>query len=640
MRKTNKKSLGSKWNRKGVILVTILFIVAIALIFVTTALTISLAARSRIYSNAIDDQSRLTVYSLAESFWQAIYNQQVTDDQLKSLADGNSVINFTSDAVPGLGKGGSEATASFWNINNKKIGIEFKCDIDGTAEYYTMVLYKNETPKITGSAFNFQVEITGGEASINSVNFGMDVSSLNGNTYTGQKAYNATDNIIFLHNPKFSGQDNFGFYSTVVTDGIVAFQDSIFARDVVFIGANAGLAWSSNQISSDTVNNQYGDWYFYGVTAPFYRHTNEVINVTSWWPYEYEVVSPASDTAISGTDVFTLRGVGSIYFDKNKSNGNSGFENFTMTFQSQNLQDIKGALVYEDGITINGTTGVTETSFSSGTDITPDSYTQYLTYDSSRVDTVPELISNYHLDVAEASATTGTFADFAGDDYSETITSGFYKITDSSLNGTINCDLSGGSIYMFLANGLDIYGNSYILVSGSGSDMYGQAAALYLILPSGKVLTLKSDNCGVIDLNVFTNTDSSDSYFNAKNLDQTKCPSIYLLSLGAGGQDYQLKWESNQNQCLTAYVGFYPSTEQGTDAAGVYIYNSVPSKVYYGRMGCSNIDTSNTGGNFNIPYCPIPTSKVTDDSRPFRYGTSYSVVGSESGYYTYYGTDA
>ena len=152
MRNTSKKSSKLTGRRRGVILITVLFIVAMAVIFITTALTISLATRRRIYENTKDDQARLTAVSTAQTIWQAIYAQQITDAQLRSLAKGNTnkgtVIEFKSDDIPGMVAGSNASTtAYFFNFQNAsgedRIGIEVKCDIDGHVQYYTMALKQN-----------------------------------------------------------------------------------------------------------------------------------------------------------------------------------------------------------------------------------------------------------------------------------------------------------------------------------------------------------------------------------------------------------------------------------------------------------------------------------------------------------------
>lgn len=55
-------------NKKGVILVTVLFILALSMILISCALLLTSATRSRIYDKAEKTQARLTVTSIAETF--------------------------------------------------------------------------------------------------------------------------------------------------------------------------------------------------------------------------------------------------------------------------------------------------------------------------------------------------------------------------------------------------------------------------------------------------------------------------------------------------------------------------------------------------------------------------------------------
>lgn len=616
MRRISKKYLGKKEAKQGVMLVTILFIVAIAIIFISTALMISVASRSRIYTNAVDDQARLTLYSLSQSVWQAIYSQEISDAQLMDLAKNSAVITFNSDAAPGMGVGGSTAKAYFWTTdteNCSKIYIEFEVQIDGQYEYYTMVLQKNESPKRKGAAFQFSVELNGTAADLNSLVIGYVGDNRDG--ATGHTAYNASDNITFLHNPKVSNQDNFGWYTTLVTDGVIQFRDSVFTRDVIFLGPNAGVDLNGNQMLSQSTAN----FYFYGTNTPFIAGEHE-----EWWPVHQIVpAGPATSTT------FTFYG-NNYYFDRiNDETGNHGFGNFPTNFIDQNFRGITGNIYYEDGVTVHGSLGGhTSTSFTG--DAIPGDYSALLQTDPDKVDTLQEAIDTYHLSEMQTAAVSTTF-----EDMSYAFGTGSYNITDSSLSGkTVNVDLSGGSVYMYFPNGITLYGNSYIMVNNGGVsvDAYGQPSALYIVLGVGKVFSFGGDNCGVIDVSCF-NAGTTD-YFNGGNLNQRNAPYVFMFSLGSGGVDYQMRWESNNNQCFTGYVGFYPTSVNANDGSGVFYHNCCPSKLFYGRMAVDAIHKDS--GNFiYMPYCPLHQDRPEDSVRPYRDGTDYNVLGSESGFFTY-----
>ena len=194
MRRTNKKVMKKADDKKGVILITVIFIVAMALLFITTALTISIASRQRVYSNAKSDQARLTVTSLAQSIWQAIYSQQISDADLESLATTGTIVTFANSSIPGMVPGsGASSTAYFYHpdeTNNKKIAIECKCEIDGVAQYYRLVLIKNSGEGTPTPMFPSVVNLGDG-GMLNSINFGIDASQVGVNlpdSVTDEKA--------------------------------------------------------------------------------------------------------------------------------------------------------------------------------------------------------------------------------------------------------------------------------------------------------------------------------------------------------------------------------------------------------------------------------------------------------------------
>lgn len=654
MRRISKKNLGKEEAKRGSMLVTILFIVAIAIIFVSTALMISVASRSRVYTNAIDDQTRLTLYSLSQTVWQAIYSQEITDDQLVQLALNKATITFTGDAAPGLGQGGSTAKAYFWTpsttANDVSVGtytykrvdniyIEFEIQIDGVYEYYTMALkYHNSVPK-AGGGFDFCVELNGHTSDLNSLVVGYIGD--NKDDRTDHLAFEAADNITFIHNAKQNSVDGFGWYTTLVADGVVQMRDSVFARDVIFIGENAGLDIGGGQMLGQTK----GNFYFYGTMTPFSANGTQVNSTT-----------------------FSFYGNNYI-FDRNNAT-NVGFENYGMEWISQNLRDITGTLYYENGIRINGTVGRPTENFTG--DMTPSNYRAYANQvDPLRVDTIAEAAENHgfqtdfrlldHLSdhpatCTEDHGTTDTFTPIA----LATTTSlgaGNYYVTDSNLNHNIAIDISSGSVYLYLSNGLNFScpddSNAFITVNGGSASNDNN---LYIILKSGTAVTFNNERShyiGIVDTGCYsqhprrspdsemremtsTLDPSGDNYNDPRYLDQTRTPHIYLFSAGKGTAEYQLNFIGNGRETFTGYVGFYPSTQGGTDDAGVSYNgpNGSQRVLFYGRLSVSALKKL-SGSYLYMPYCPAPPTGLSDTNTPSRDGTDYSVVSDGCGFYSY-----
>ncbi|MCR5592295.1 MAG: hypothetical protein K6F79_00920 [Saccharofermentans sp.] len=645
MRKTNKKHSGLL-TKSGVILVTIIFIVALSLIFITTALMISIAGRQRVYTNAMNSQARLTVTSLSQTIWQAIYSQQITDAQLVELAKGTgsgSVVIFKTEDLPGMSLGGSECSAYFYCMGDEnkpnKIGIECKCEINGIAEYYLLVLERNRGEDVPPASFNTLVELGDGGI-LNNVNFGVNVNYIEDNGRATQVSYDSPDNVIFLHAPdtSHSNVDGLGIYSTLITDGYLAYGDVVLARDVYFMGANAGFAFGANgnqnnpctrtrtgaavEDTTPAADRQYGNLYFWGTNSPFYNYNG------------------GSPTAAVGTNAFTLYGINNMYFDlKPEDDGSrSGFgpTTFRQTFNGQFFDDntVTGDVYYEDGITADRTgLGANDPSFheeSEGYAPVTSDMISYLT-PGDYVDTVSEVADQMSAvaeaqDIIEINSEADLPTAFVGGKT--------YHINDNiGIDSVITCNLSSGNVYLVIAEDKCLYfkGNGSIQVSG-GSD----TSEFFIYLLDGATVKIGNDGSGnpsdgtlsgIVDTTVYT----SAAYTDVTKLNQTKIPRTRILSTYTGGT--QVSISGNHNCVLTCFLGLY-STTPGGAGGGVFSVHNAESHVYYGRIACGGIDCGN-GNQFNIPYCPTPSITPPGRDTAYRDLTDFSVVSDECRYFTY-----
>ena len=650
MRKTNKKCLKSSGKRSGVLLLTILFITAMALIFITTALTITIATRKRIYENAKADQARLTVTSLSQAVWQAIYSQQINDNMLYNLAYGTggqgTLVQFDSSTIPGMGQPGSSTTAYFWIIQEanestktkRKIGIECKCEIDGIAQYYTMVLQQNKSEGKPSANFNLQVELGDGGL-LNSVVVGYDVSG--GRNYSNATPYDADDNIIFLHKPTFNSLDNMGFYCTLLTDGRIRFQDAIFTREAVFMGAEAGLD-VANQIDAAANSADYVDFYFWGTTYPIYRSGSPSLTTTN----------------------YRMSGINSIYFDrmrynsaaydpsrpvdesnnpypasrKNDADVISGFEGYTQTFASQNLPGT-GTLYYDYEITGITNSGSAWTFTSQGSASSPwepsaaRGYGQYLITDPNKDDTIDELLDHVVSESgAAAGATELTAAQKSG---SVPVTAGTYMISSSwTVTSDVTFDVTSGPITLYIDESISMNSGRFIIKSNDEGQQVNND--LTIVITKNHMITL-FDNSGIVDDRCFNGA------YTEANINQTKTPRCVIYSLSTRSDsglnnECALYFGPNNNHFLTAYVAFYPVDSDGDgighDGGGA-LFGGIadPNDVIYGRFSVGGIYKA-SGNFFRLPYCPSYPSTENNRGYAYRDNTDYSVVGEESGYFT------
>ncbi len=116
MRKLNKK----KGSRQGAILVTVVFILAFAIIFIAAAMMLTQATRRRVYEEAESNQARLTVTSVAEAFYRSIQKCEFDDSRIINLCKGPSTIHVeassTAQKVPGLEDEGTTSTDSYTTV--------------------------------------------------------------------------------------------------------------------------------------------------------------------------------------------------------------------------------------------------------------------------------------------------------------------------------------------------------------------------------------------------------------------------------------------------------------------------------------------------------------------------------------------
>ncbi len=656
MRKTNKKCLKSSGKRSGVLLLTILFITAMALIFITTALTITIATRKRIYENAKADQARLTVTSLSQAIWNAIYTQQINDIMLENLARGGAsngtLVQFTASEIPGMnGTTGTDCSAYFYVLQEPaagvplKVAVECKCEIDGYAQYYTMVMEKHDPEGSPSPMFNLTVDL-GDTSMLNSCNFGLDASKITNNQAASQTEYMADDNVMFIHGTGTSDQDSSAFYCKVISDGVIYLRDVIFADNLYLIGENAGFDWSTTSQSGLASSNARGNIYFWGTKYPFYNTTVSYA-YGSWGPITGMTSTPRTNDSAS----VNLKTFENMYFDLRAIDGEgsgltyntttqgfqSGTDGTSAQFSYRNPNGtfgIHGSVYYENGITV--TSGQTTTGWQRfDGDQTPAALVnKYLKVDDDNLDTVGEVQSELCGNQADATEINAT--DLAT---INSLSADSYEITGGTLDHWIDLSTAGDT-FIYVTGDLHITksdsgnGGGFRLAK-TGSDIHA-----YIIIENNAVIYIDGGNsmsqekcCGFIDQRCFTGT----NYNDVRQLNQTTTPRFYIFTTYTGGNStYALRIGNtahHDNMTVTAYVGFYPSTKRGNNGCALYLTEGSLSNVFYGRIAASALTTS-TGGNFNIPYCPTVPDSQPNRPEAYRDNTDFSVINEECGYFT------
>lgn len=281
MRKFNKK----KAAKRGAILVTVVFVLAFATIFIAAAMMLTQATRKRVYTEAENNQARLTVTSVAESWLHALQKCEISDSAILALckagAGGTGTpvrvkASATSNTIPGLETENTSSTTSFTEVtftrSPNKTGAskdeeytyiaDFSTHIDGQVENVRAYLtYTPPTSTGGGKPFSTQIDLN--------AEFGQNNLEIVGDG----KAQGDLDNIFLIRKGGKNVDSSFSSHSTLVyCDGDVAFKaEDIYSPDIVFL-SGARLA---KKTDSTMYNSKNGG----GVNLFFFGDSNESIAV-------------------------------------------------------------------------------------------------------------------------------------------------------------------------------------------------------------------------------------------------------------------------------------------------------------------------------------------------------------------------
>ena len=641
MRKLSKKRFGLLIDKSGVILVTVIFIVGMALIFITTALMISIATRQRVYTNAKSDQARLTVTSLSQAIWQSIYSQQINDNMLCALAKAGTVVSYNCNDVPGLVSGTGEATAYFYAIesdaagNPTKIGIECKCNIDGEVQYYTLVLTKNAGEGAPQPMFPMCVEL-GNPGMLNSFCFGVDASQIvfsNDKGWMKQQEYNAPagDNIIFLRGDgTTSDRDGSGFYCKVLATGHIYLRNAVFTDDVYFVGQNSIFDFTSTSSTGELMADQTpGNLYFWGVNAPFATTewgATTTMHTFNDITFDYRATDASAAAPLNPTSTgFNNAGGGTI-------DGTP----YLRGYNNAHPWEIAGNVYYERGGSGSYLTGAPGTwqPFNNNTDRIPN-ISSYLTVDDSAIDTVSEVVAAYGK-YADHSTATKIDSSTAG------ISHGYYYIeSDTEITQTINCDVSGGDIIIYVIGNCELKNGGKFVISSGDSVEHN----VIFVLENSKSISVHTSSAsaatGFVDPRCFSG--GLAGCLDVHNLKQTTIPRFYIFSAYTGGIALTLgATDTNGGVVCTAFLGFFPSSVRGNNGASLNLHNVAAGTdhggsgiIYYGRIAAGSLPNgTDAGGHLMVPYCPSIPGQLNYRNEAYRDNTDFSVVTGECGYFT------
>ena len=625
--KTNK-------SKHGVVLVTILFILAIALIFIMSALMLTTATRTRLYTRAEDNQARLTVTAAAESFYQALYMQEITDDQFMKM--GGTSVRLVNPEMPGMSADNPNnmTWAYFTKKSDNTMVIDFKTTIGDQTECINMVLDYTQ-PVAPANSFAHMLNVSKG-GNVNHAAVGMDVNSCGDGAggWSGSSGWKkaTADNNTLVFRGKFdnanSDTGNNYYYSDVISVGTFSPVDSFVYGDLVFWGKDAGYELS--KVSGTPLSLNGGSIYFVGNKQSL--QNNYSATKTDNWPGCGEWFGG------NGTVVFYDEAEQTINFEKGQNFGSS------LTFmQSDNTKF--NAVTPSNGSTVTTLDSAHKTQAQ-----------KYLGFDYSATIYSP-VKKNDLLTWTGAAAENGWYKNEAaipGDTKSVdsdmltdggALGSGTYKLngTMGSLDSMpiITCDLSSGNYFFYITEGFTMNSGYFKITNGGGSPnnvfFIICSGATFRICHTGTGSQAPNGNgiAGIICDNCFTTLPTNDGeskscYRDYDNVVNGSVPHAFIYSMGTGGDAMaQLQIGSNNSVVCTAFIGLYPYDDETEDDGILEVYQA-ESCLFYGRITCRNVKFNNSN-QVRIPYCPEPGSDTKSD-KPVEKYSDYSIYDFQ--YYT------
>ncbi len=594
---------GKKQNKSGVILVTILFILAVAFVLIGAALVMTANTRKRLYSFAEGGQARITCTAAAQLFQSALEEQQIRDSQFKDLCDAGTVVYFTDTSVPGMGGTPTTSPNNYTQAKFGKSGTLYTVRVTtriGDEVENILLTYQGTIPTVTPSPFAFQVELGEG-GRLDNVKIGANIA--------GTARVNNDDNVIVTRGDGTAPVGSCDFYSTfVTTTAMRSASGTHYYSDVVFAGDNSGVSMNGGGTGSGADMTGGGTCYFI--------NSDKIIWGTASADQTHEMFT--SDGSHNAQIVFCnvdSIGVPAMF---------QSFNNFGDNHIYRVNRSAEGALSYTGSLAI--TDGSNANSFSTGTSIANSAVTgKTLDYYIGNLD---QYLDPNYIDPSTSTARPSCFQDFnlpqTSGGYQEIIQcDNFGNPTDAAsvpalhsgansgnrfiISGTITgssyeVDCSSQNVIIYVTGDLHFGNGGCIRVNGGDGTNTGHRC--YIILKQGVTIDFDATSAG--DCGIFSTNVSGPS-----GIDQSQAPSTYIIGAGLGtrtGCDAhndnhgQISFNTSVVGTIEAMIALYPNTDTSDDGGDIYIYEATKGHIY-GRVIAHTI-WADTGSHAVIPYCP------------------------------------
>lgn len=599
----NKRRMG---RRSGGMLVLVLIIMAVGVILITSAMSITVAARDRFYDDAMTGQGRLTATAAVKTIVNAVETQEILDSELEILAANNAVVNVTSAS-------GSQKTAGAANDNSVSPGLAtstyatFSYYPDAASKTYIKIevatsinVFGEATPdtEYVACYLEKKPDVPAVEGFTGMLNLGGEgVANTFNNFYvgdpTGYTADQVTSNYVVVNGTITAGTGSTKYYSDVVFTGLLkSGGGNEYLGNIVFWGDDAGIA-SSGGCGAQTSEHILWIGETPGGASVFRDSSGNAATGSSFAGGIIGDKGQYFENTVAKKDGWGQFVTGEDFF----IGSNATFFDYTNWFSTP----------YTGGAVMNldGTVKYSPESVDLDASIVASS--PNASYDSSSIKaavqkyTDPDIVAQIQHSLpstaeaktlvaysSSADITTNT-TQLSNLSTSATYTGTSYYINASATNlvsGDLEFDLTNNDITVYvIGSGSTLTVGQ--LSSGKGSITFTNGGSHWgrIVLLENVNLILEKNNYSTW-MGIISTTHSSGVKTTG---DAGTKPKLYII--GFGGNTITAR----QYAILDAYVGLY-----GTD--GTFIADNGPK--FYGRIETTNI--SSNSSFLYLDYCPAP----------------------------------
>lgn len=603
VKRFNKKQ-GSK---QGIILLTVVFILAMAIIFISACMLMTRATRDRMYWKAEQSQARLTVTSAAEAFYQALEVGDFKQSALETLAKGSAsgiymtATDATGKSIPGMGTTSDNCTLLSLKAKDadcSEIYAYLTTTIGKEKESVKITFKMKEQTSISG-LFDNPIDFNGCPEDFNFDSFG----------YTNGKT--VSDNFLVIRKGSNIPSSTGKIYSSVVFVGGTVSDFRINQQgdsDVIFLkDAKLGTfttTWDLNTVyfvgtsgNDDALNGTLGiDQLGCSGVVFANRNYNYTFNNTSATTAPVYQINLSSTYSVTGStkhsggdfaDLSAVSGKAAKYANKTFADPLASFPTTSEAFAKVSIGD--------------GTLKTTAPS---------DYYALNLTGTGS-------FLTKY------GNVSTATAKIVGDDDGNGVVEHPFIKISGGSIGNDTGSEkllgtesqrcvflLDGNTDYViYLTGDCNFYQCMFAVVNPSadhrqvfvlekdvdvvlGNQNGGYMGAFLSVQRTGFSDSAATYLAYLFDSSKLSGEITSNNI--SKYHDSVQKPTIYIM--GAAHNTFNFHKETFGE----AYLGLFNPND--TTKSGVTQYNS--PIYFYGRMMFDTWDSTSDGAHFYMPYCP------------------------------------